>query len=155
MIRVHDDGSRSGATAGSTADRGQSLLLLPAGFLIVLLLGSLVLESAALHLRQRQLDDLADSIANDAAAVGFDVATFRATGRVAIDPTSATAVVDPAIDISSTPGARLESFAIVDAPAAVSVALTLDHSYILGGLLGGGPKTLTATGRAELVLSGP
>lgn len=139
------------------SDRGQSLLLLPAGFLIVLLLGSLVLEAAALHLRQRQLDDLADSIANDAAAVGFDIDAFRADGEIRIDPESARTVVDPAIAISSLPAAELASFGVSDDPAPiVEIGLAIEHDYIIGGaLLGGAPPVLTALGRAELVPSVP
>jgi hypothetical protein len=133
------------------------LLLLPAGFLIVLLLGSLVLEAVALHLRQRQLDDLADSIANDAAAVGFDIDAFRQSGEISIDADLAKAVVQPAIDISSIPDARPVVFTVVDgADPGVIVGLSLEHDYIIGGaLLGGGPDTLSATGRAALVLSAP
>ncbi len=141
----------------SSHERGQSLLLLPAGFLIVLLLGSLVLEAAALHLRQRQLDDLADSIANDAAAYGFDIEAFRRTGQVAIDPDRAEGVIEAAISISSLPDARTESFRVVTGvEPGVEIELAVRHDYLIGGLLlGGAPETLTATGRAELVLSTP
>ena len=133
------------------------MLLLPAGFLIVLLLGSLVLEAAALHLRQRQLDDLADSIANDAAAVGFDIDAFRQTGDVSVDADRARSVIAPAIAISSLPQAEAESFRVLGgADPGVEVGLSVRHEYIIGGaLLGGAPETLTATGRAELVLSVP
>lgn len=139
------------------SDRGQSLLLLPAGFLIVLLLGSLVLEAAALHLRQRQLDDLADSIANDAAAVGFDIDAFRASGEIRIDPALARSVIGPAIAISALPTASLESFSVVDDPSPiVEIGLTVEHERIIGGaLLGGAPSSLSAVGRAELVPSEP
>lgn len=141
----------------TNVDKGQSLLLLPAGFLIVLLLGSLVLEAAALHLRQRQLDDLADSIANDAAAYGFDIEAFRRTGEVAIDPARADEVIEPALSISSLPGARTESFRVIAGiEPGVEIELSVRHEYLIGRLLlGGAPETLTATGRAELVVSNP
>jgi hypothetical protein len=138
-------------------DRGQSLLLLPAGFLIVLLLGSLVLEAAALHLRQRQLDDLADSLASDAAAVGFDHDEYRRSGSVAIDPDQARSVVGPGIAISLLPDARPDGLQVIGgAEPRIEVVLSFDHEYIIGrSLLGGSPKTLTAVGRADLVLSVP
>lgn len=138
-------------------DRGQALLLLPAGFLIVLLLGSLVLEAAALHLRQRQLDDLADSLANDAAAVGFDIDTFRETGEIRIDSDRAGRALEISIEFSNLPAARTEALRVTNGPEPeVEVDLVIDHEYIIGrSLLGGASDTLTATGRAALVPSLP
>ncbi len=141
---------------GPGSERGQSLLLLPAGFLILLLLGSLVLEAAALHLHQRQLDDLADSIASDASAVGFDIETFRTTGEVEIDPVVANSVLQPAVDISLLDDATGSVRVLPGDPPSVEVELAVEHEYIIGrSLLGGVSKTLTAVGTAELVLGGP
>ena len=138
------------------SERGQSLLLLPAGFLILLVLGSLVLEAAALHLHQRQLDDLADSIASDASAVGFDIEAFRATGELEIDPVAAGSVLQPVIDISLLDDATGNVQVVPGDPPAVEVELSVEHEYIIGrSLLGGVSKTLTAVGTAELVLGGP
>lgn len=142
------------ATPGS--ERGQSVLLIPAGFLILLVLGSLVLEAAALHLHQRQLDDLADSIASDASAVGFDIETFRSTGDLTIDPVAAGSVLEPAIAISLIDDATGSVQVLPGDPPAVEVELAVEHEYIIGrSLLGGVSKTLTAVGTAELVLGGP
>ncbi len=138
-------------------DRGQAVLLLPAGFLIVLILGSLVLEAAALHLRQRQLDDLADSLANDAAAVGFDVDAFRETGEIEIDPERAARNLEISIELSNLPNARTEDLRVINGPdARVEVDLSIEHDYLIGSaLLGGAPDALTATGTAILVPSQP
>ena len=143
--------------AGQDRDRGQSVLLLPAGFLIVLVLGSLVLEAASLHLHQRQLDDLADSLANDAAAVGFDVEAFRRTGEVRIEPEMAGRTLEIAIELSNLPDARTEALRVTNGPEPeVEVDISIDHEYIIGRtLLGGASDTLTATGRAALVPSAP
>ncbi|MGI9607831.1 MAG: hypothetical protein ACR2P0_17015 [Acidimicrobiales bacterium] len=139
------------------ADRGQSVLLLPAGFLILLILGALVLEAAALHLRQRQLDDLADSLANDAAAVGFDIAEFRDSGDVQIDGGRAGDAATVSIEFSNLPDARVVGVRVDSgAVPAVEIELEVNHEYIIGrNLLGGASDTLTATGRAELVRSSP
>lgn len=138
-------------------DRGQSLLLLPAGFLIVLILGSLVLEAAALHLRQRQLDDLADSLANDAAAIGFDIDSFRDSGEIRIDADRAGRALDASIQFSNLPDARAAALRVTNGPEPeVEVDLVIQHEYIIGrSLLGGASNTLTATGRAALVASAP
>lgn len=136
-------------------ERGQSVLLMPAGFLILVLLAALVLEAAALHLRQRQLIDLADSIANDAIAYGFDVDEFRATGEIVIDEDRARSIVGDEIAISLLPDATGALDVVETDPPTVEVVLQMDHTYIIGGsFFGGISDTLTATGRAELELSG-
>lgn len=136
-------------------ERGQSVLLMPAGFLILILLAALVLEAAALHLRQRQLIDLADSIANDAVAYGFDVDEFRTTGDVVVDENRARSIVADEISISLLPDA-VGTLNIVDTnPPTVEVVLQMEHTYIIGAkFFGGLSDTLSATGRAELELSG-
>jgi len=138
------------------ADRGQTLLLAPIGLLIVVFLGGATLEVGAMHLRQRQLDDLADSIANDAAAVGFDIEEFRSTGEIAIDPRAANGVIDSAIAISNLPEARGEGVSISPGPEPeTAVVLSYTHEFILGRAILGASTQLTATGEATLVTSNP
>ena len=142
----------------STPDeRGQSFLLIPAGFLVLLLMGALVLEAAALHLHQRQLDDIADSVASDAAGLGFDEATFRMDGIVRIDRALATEGLGSTIAFSNLPDATLAAVNIDNgATPEIEVLLSYEHEYILGrALLGGTTKQLSAVGRAALVPSLP
>lgn len=137
-------------------DRGQTLFLAPIALLIVVLLGAITLEVAAMHLRQRQLDDLADSIANDAATVGFDVDAFRDNSTVLIiDPGRANSVVSGGIAISNLPTASAVGGVAVTAGAEPEAAVTLTyvHEFILGRAIFGASTTLTATGEAALVPS--
>lgn len=137
------------------ADRGSTLLLAPIGLLIVMMLGAVTLEAGALHLRQRQLHDLATSIANDAATVGFDVDEFRASGAISIDPAGAESVVGPSIAISDLPEARAQGMNVLrGAPPAVEVELAFTHEFILGQLIWGASTELTASGQATLLRSG-
>lgn len=136
-------------------DRGQTLLLAPVALLIVLMLGGVTLEIAAMHLHQRQLDDLADSLASDAATVGFDVEHFLETGDITIDTTEAAKILNPGISISNLPTAVPISGVIVTAGAApqAEVNLSYRHEFILGRLIFGVSKTLEATGQAALETS--
>lgn len=135
-------------------DRGQTIFLAPIAFIIVLLLGGTVLEVGNLHLRQRQLDNLADSIASDAATVGFDIDEFRATGNITIDPNAANAIVGPSIAISNLPTASGGGVTVVATPdVRLEVTLTYQHQFIFGRQVFGTSQTLDATGRATLVPS--
>lgn len=137
-------------------ERGQTLLLAPIGLIIVVFLGGATLEVGAMHLHQRQLDDLADSIANDAATVGFDVNEFRATGELTIDYVAANSVVGSSIAISNLPEARAEALTVTPGPEpSASVALAYTHEFILGRAILGASTNLTATGEAALVPSVP
>lgn len=138
-------------------ERGQALLLMPAGFLIVIVLLSLVIEAGAMHLHKRQLVDLADSIANDAASYGFDIDNFRATGDIAIDPAAAASIVNSSIAISELPTTSVVQVRVTAGPEpTVEIDLSYVHEYVVAGsLVGGSDQILNATGQATLVLSNP
>ena len=137
------------------SDRGQTVLIMPFAFLIVLSIGAVTLEAGNLHLRQRQLDDLADSIASDAAAVGFDTEQFRADGSIRINLARAEAVIDPAIGISNLPDATPAGISVTTGGEAIEITLNYTHEFILGRQVFGSSQTLTATGNATLVPSQP
>ena len=61
-------------------DRGSVLMLLPACVLVVIVLASIAVDMAMVHLRQREALDLAASAANDAVTAGADPARLRAGG---------------------------------------------------------------------------
>lgn len=120
------------------------------------MLGAVTLEVGALHLRQRQLHDLATTLANDAATVGFDVDEFRSSGEIDIDIDAARSVVDPGIAISNIPDSRPVGFTVVPgAEPLVQVELELTHEFVLGQLIWGASTVLNASGEAALVRSVP
>ena len=61
-------------------------MLMPAGVLIVLLLGGLAVDSAVLFLGERELADLSAAAANDAATAGLREESFYKCGRLELDP---------------------------------------------------------------------
>ncbi|MEX2503343.1 MAG: hypothetical protein WD378_00740 [Egicoccus sp.] len=84
-----------------TAEDGNTLVLMPAAVLILLILASLAFDAAVVHLQQRRLADLAASLANDAVAA-LDLASVYDVER------------DPVADPARTQGlaaARLAAFA--------------------------------------------
>ena len=60
-------------------------MLMPAGVLIVLILGALAVDSAVLFLGERELADLTAAAANDAATVALNEGSFYECGRLELD----------------------------------------------------------------------
>src|SRR4051794_17813956 len=56
---------------GQASEQGSSLMLAPAGFLVLLLLASVSVDSAIAFLGRRQLENAVTAAANDAATVAI------------------------------------------------------------------------------------
>jgi hypothetical protein len=74
-------------------DRGTALLFFPAALLVMVVLASVTIDLARLHLGQRQADDLAAATANDAVTVGLDETAIRSGDGYHLDVTRVDAVV--------------------------------------------------------------
>jgi hypothetical protein len=61
-------------------------MLVPAGFLVVIILAALAVDSAATYLAQQQLHDTLAAAANDAVTAGVSNSSFYSTGAVRLDP---------------------------------------------------------------------
>jgi hypothetical protein len=66
-----------------TAEDGNTLILMPVAFLVLLVLASLTVDGAAAYLGQRRVADLAAGLANDAVAAVSEQAFYEG-GQVAI-----------------------------------------------------------------------
>ncbi len=71
---------------------GSALMLMPAGVLIVLILGALAVDSAILFLGERELADLSAAAANDAATGAIVEDAFYECGRLELDADRARSV---------------------------------------------------------------
>ena len=69
-------------------ERGSALLLVPAGILIVILLGAIVVDTAVVFLAEREAEAAAAAAANDLATLALDEELLRRTGEYEIDPTT-------------------------------------------------------------------
>ena len=80
MLSPPDQRSRPGS------DRGSVLMLMPAAFLILLVLGAIAVDLTAIRVGQRSLLSSATDAANDAVTVGLDEAAFRSGEGYRLDP---------------------------------------------------------------------
>jgi hypothetical protein len=67
-------------------ERGSVLMLVPAGFLVLIILAALAVDSAATYLGQQQLHDSLVAAANDAVTAGLSNRSFYSNGAVVLDP---------------------------------------------------------------------
>jgi hypothetical protein len=68
-------------------------VLVPAGFLVLITLAALAVDSAATYLGQQQLHDSLVAAANDAVTAGLSNQSFYSQGAVSLDPGAAGRVV--------------------------------------------------------------
>ena len=67
-------------------ERGSVLALMPAAVLVFIVLGALAVDASLTFLGEREVGNVAASVANDAATLGIDVERYYATGELVIDP---------------------------------------------------------------------
>jgi hypothetical protein len=78
-------------------------MLVPAGFLILVMLSALAVDSAADYLAQQQLHDSLAAAANDAVTAGLSNQSFYSRGAVSIDARAAGVVVCLTVAAQSDP----------------------------------------------------
>ncbi len=66
-------------------DRGSVLMLLPAAFLVLMVLGAIAVDLTAIRVGQRSLLSSATDAANDAVTVGLDEDLYRSGGGYELD----------------------------------------------------------------------
>ena len=141
---------------GRDPERGSALLLMPAGVLLVLLLGALAVDHALAFMAERQVANLAAAAANDAATAALDRAQLYADGAVVLDPVLARAAAEATVG-AQLPG-RLEGVAldvVVDPVAAtVTVRVTGTVPYLFSDAVPGArPQSSSATAVAVAATS--
>jgi uncharacterized membrane protein len=137
-----------------TRERGSVLLLVPAGVLVVVILGSIAVDFGIAFMAERELSGLAESAANDAATAGVDVDHLRATGEFRLDPDRVEAVVAATLASSSTE-VELEppevDVIVVGGEPAVRVRLAGRVDYVFAPALPGGPDGVDVAAGAVAV----
>ena len=85
-------------------ERGSVLMLVPAGVLVLLMLGAIAVDSAVGFMAQRELSSLAAGVANDVAGAALsDPSFYEDVGTIRIDPATAAA---HAASARANPGIR-------------------------------------------------
>ncbi|HEX6235838.1 MAG TPA: hypothetical protein VFZ68_01520 [Acidimicrobiales bacterium] len=135
----------SGPT-GRTRERGSVLMLVPAGFLVVLVLASIAVDLSVVHLRQRQAFDLAAAAANDGVTAGADPRSLR-RGAYLLDPGRTADAVRATIEASELGPDAAWSYRAT--PAGLEVTVTVRASYIFAGVVPGAPDGTEVTATAS------
>lgn len=78
-------------------ERGSSLMLVPAGVLILILLATLSVDSAIAFAGQRELFDIAAAAAGDAAVLGIDEDRYYRCSDLVLDPARTNAAAEAAV----------------------------------------------------------
>lgn len=135
-------------------DRGSALILMPACLLVLLVLASIAVDMALVHLRQRQALDVAASAANDAVTAGADHAALR-SGRYSVSPAAARQVVARTVAASQLAPHVVGSPTVVVDGDRVEVTLTLEADYLFTGVMPGTPDATTVTATASATAVSP
>ena len=132
------------------------LMLVPAGILVLLILGAIAVDSAVVFLAQRDLANRTAAAANDlAAAAVSDVAFYQGGGTVELRQDRATAFTE----LVFAPGRRPAGFASWSGSATangrtVRVEATAEVRYVFAAAIPGAPKTTTVRARSTAVAVG-
>ena len=127
-------------------------MLMPAAVLVMLLLGAIALDAAAIRMQSRELRNVARSAANDALGGALDVDHLRATGDLRIDPSVAGAAVDEAVRERALDDVAVDSVAVTtetDGTIVLTVTLRRPVEHLLQPPGTDPTVTVTAVGSAR------
>jgi Flp pilus assembly protein TadG len=136
------------------ADRGSALLLMPACVLIMLVLASITVDMALVHLRQRQAFDVAAAAANDAVTAGVDTGALR-SGTFVVQPAAARRVVARSVAASELAPHLVGPPRVTVDGDRVEVRLTLRADYLFTGVMPGTPDATTVSASASATAMSP
>ncbi|MEQ1788284.1 MAG: hypothetical protein ABL966_14625 [Acidimicrobiales bacterium] len=127
------------------------LMLMPAGVMIVLLLGAIAFDLSLVFLRQRQASSLAIDVANDVATAALDEGAFRRDGVFRLDPDRADALGVELVGASDL-RALVEALEVeVVGPDEVTVRVVLQVDYVFARAIPGASDGTTVTAAATAV----
>ncbi len=118
-------------------EHGSALALVPAGFLVLIILGALAVDSATAFLGQRQLGDALTAAANDAAGAGLSNPAFYGSGALVIDPGTAVRVVCHSLAAQTDQDLSDVHVEIAVAGNAVGVRATAEATAVFGRAIPG------------------
>ncbi|MGK2947095.1 MAG: hypothetical protein ACSLFP_00845 [Acidimicrobiales bacterium] len=123
-------------------------MLMPAGVLVVLLLGAIAFDLSLVFLRQRQATSVAVDVANDLATLALDEAAFRAGDGFRLDPARAVEVGELLVGGSDLADHVVEVSITVTDRESVEVVLVVSVDYVFARAVPGVPKGTTVEARA-------
>ena len=136
-----------------TGERGSALLLVPAGFVALLVLAAIAVDQSMLFGARRQLIDAAASAANDAAAVAVDERAYRGSGGIPVTSARAEAGVAAALAARDMDDV-VRSVTVADGPDGPEVVVRLETELpsVFARLAPGGYGSVTIRVAASATL---
>lgn len=131
------------------SDRGSSLMLVPAGVMVVVLLGAIAVDLSAAHLAQRRLVQATERAADDAAGM-LDRDALRLGEAVRVNPTAASNLARLQMSALEVPGLQGSTTSVGLTPdgQGVSVRTTATVKRLFGRRLPGVSPTYRVTAHA-------
>ena len=108
-------------------------MLVPAGFLVLLMLGAIAFDYSHIYLAQRQLASSAEAAANDAVTYAVDEGAFRSGEGYQLDPALVEDAVTQSLAAHGISGVRVDAPVVeILSPTRVRVTLTgtVDHVFV-------------------------
>ena len=136
-------------------ERGSVLMLVPAGILVLLVLGAIAVDSAVVFLAQRDLANRTAAAANDIAAAAVSDDAFYSGGDIVVSES----VADAFVDVSFAPGRRPAGFESWTADAStagrsVTVSATAEVRYLFAPAVPGAARSTVVRARSTAVAVG-
>ena len=128
-------------------------MLMPAGVLVVLLLGAIAFDMSLVFLRQRQASSLATDVANDLATAAFDEEAFRRDGAFQLDPTRAAELGTDLVAVSDLSDLIVDVEVAVVGPDEVTVRVVVRVDYVFARAVPGASDGTTVTAAATAIAS--
>lgn len=129
------------------------LMLVPAGVLVLVVLGAIAVDSAAAFLAQRELTNAATAAANDAAGAAVSEQSFyRASAgspvRIRIDGTAARRVAEQAVEARAPRGVTVTEVSVQVTGGQVCVTLGGTVERVFAKAIPGVTRAVSVEGRA-------
>jgi hypothetical protein len=135
-------------------ERGSVLIMVPALVLVLVILGAICVDSAIEYLGHRQLQDFANSVADQVAAASLDQPGFYGGGTVALSPSLVGPIVEQAVQAQNGGGGLRDlqaTYTLSPDDRTVTIDATATISDVFGPAVGGQHDVhIGATGSATL-----
>jgi hypothetical protein len=130
-------------------------MLMPAAILVLMVLGSIAVDSARVCLAHRERGDAAAAAANDAVGAALeDAAFYRSGGALAIDPARARATVDAAVRARAPQGLMVAPPVVTISGRQVCVSLEATVAPLFARAVPGAGGARTVRARATATAAG-
>lgn len=140
---------------GGRIEVGSVLALVPAGFLVLILLAALAVDSAVAYLGQQQLHDALSAAVNDAVTAGLDNAAFYRSGSLSLDPVPVARTVCASVEAQAASGLHDVKLAVAISGSSVRLIGTATVDAVFGRAIPGfGRRSVSSSAQASLE-SGP